>query len=313
VGAPWYNFEMAASAGSPIPCEGCGFVYDLDAAADAGATILVTAAQLSAIIGAGDASVRRRPDSDTWSILEYGCHVRDVLLVQRERVLLALRVEEPNVETMGRDERVEADDYIDQQPVDVARQLGDAALLFSGVLGRLDERGWQRTLIYNYPDRATRTLAWVAVHTVHELVHHLGDVQRQLGQLDVANTVNNQRAGFHSVTPRIVVRNVEAQVDFLRTVFDATGEVPGGRPAEIHIGDSLIMVTSATDRELFPAFLYVYVDEVERCYQRALAAGAITIEPPLDTPYGDRRAMVRDPFGNIFQIAQSNESAKRLS
>ena len=111
------------------------------------------------------------------------------------------------------------------------------------------------------------------------------------------------RAGYRSVTPRIVVCDVAAQVDFLRAVFDASGDVDPARPAEIRIGDSLIMVTSAATRDLFPGFFYVYVDDADMSYQRALAAGATTVEAPLDTPYGDRRAMVRDPFGNVFQIA----------
>ena len=63
------------------------------------------------------------------------------------------------------------------------------------------------------------------------------------------------------------------------------------------------MVTEAGERDLFPAFLYVYVDDADATYERAVAAGASTIEAPLDTPYGDRRAMVRDPFGNVYQIA----------
>jgi uncharacterized glyoxalase superfamily protein PhnB len=109
--------------------------------------------------------------------------------------------------------------------------------------------------------------------------------------------------GFYSVTPRLVVADVEGQVEFLRTVFDADGAIPVGRPAEIRIGDSLVMVSSAGARELFPAFLYVYVDDADRRYRLALQAGAISLEAPLDTPYGDRRAMVRDPFGNVFQIA----------
>ena len=86
-------------------------------------------------------------------------------------------------------------------------------------------------------------------------------------------------------------------------VFNATGSVESGRPAEIAVGDSLIMVSPTTEREPFPAFLYVYVPDTDAAYERALAAGAISLEPPLDTPYGDRRAMVRDPFGNVFQIA----------
>jgi PhnB protein len=111
------------------------------------------------------------------------------------------------------------------------------------------------------------------------------------------------RAGFHSVTPRIVVDDVTAQVEFLRRVFGATGSVESGRPAEIQIGNSVVMVSPASGRERFQAFLYVYVDDADTTYRRALDAGALSVEEPFETPYGDRRAMVRDPFGNLFQIA----------
>jgi PhnB protein len=111
------------------------------------------------------------------------------------------------------------------------------------------------------------------------------------------------REGYHSVTPRIVVEDVGAQVRFLQTVFGATGSAEPGRPAEILIGNSLVMVSPAVERDPFPAFLYVYVDDADAAYHRALHAGALSVEEPLDTPYGDRRAMVRDPFGNVFQIA----------
>jgi len=49
------------------------------------------------------------------------------------------------------------------------------------------------------------------------------------------------------------------------------------------------MVSSAGERELFPAFLYVYVAHADASFARALAAGAMTLEEPLDTPNGDRR------------------------
>jgi uncharacterized glyoxalase superfamily protein PhnB len=101
----------------------------------------------------------------------------------------------------------------------------------------------------------------------------------------------------------MVVSDAVAAVGFLRAVFGAAGEVREGRPAEIRIGDSVVMVSAAGQRELFPAFLYVYVDDADGAYRRALAAGAVSLEEPLDTPYGDRRAMVRDPSGNVFQIA----------
>jgi PhnB protein len=111
------------------------------------------------------------------------------------------------------------------------------------------------------------------------------------------------RKGFHSITPRIVVADAAGQVGFLRAVFDGTGEHHHDRPAEIRIGDSLVLVTPAGVREPFPAFLYVYVDDADGRYRRALEAGAVSLEEPLDTPYGDRRAMVRDPWGNVWQIA----------
>jgi PhnB protein len=111
------------------------------------------------------------------------------------------------------------------------------------------------------------------------------------------------RQGYHSITPRIVVEDVAAQVNFLRSVFGATGSVEPGRPAEMLIGNSLVMVSPAVERDLFQAFLYVYVDDADAVYRHALDAGAVSLEEPLETPYGDRRAMVRDPFGNVFQIA----------
>ena len=111
------------------------------------------------------------------------------------------------------------------------------------------------------------------------------------------------RAGYRAVTPRLVVPDVATQVSFLRDVFGATGDIETDRPAEVRIGDSVIMISSIGERDRFPAFLYIYVDDAEEAFRRAVSAGAEVLEEPLDTPYGDRRAMVRDPFGNVFQIA----------
>ncbi|TWC06791.1 hypothetical protein FBZ93_10179 [Bradyrhizobium macuxiense] len=52
---------------------------------------------------------------------------------------------------------------------------------------------------------------------------------------------------------------------------------------------------------LYPS--YVYVRNADETYRRAIAAGAGPIEAPADTPYGDRRAMVRDSWANVWQIA----------
>ncbi|MGH9125597.1 MAG: VOC family protein [Acidimicrobiales bacterium] len=109
--------------------------------------------------------------------------------------------------------------------------------------------------------------------------------------------------GYHTVTPRLVVADVGAQVEFLRAVFGATGDVALDRPAEIRIGDSRLLVSAAGERQQFSAFLYVYVEDTNAAYRRAIEAGAVTVEEPQDTPYGDHRAMVQDPLGNLWQIA----------
>ena len=161
-------------------CAECGFEYDLGEAPRAGGAIVDAAEELAGRLRDGaDLGTRRRPD--LWSPLEYGCHVRDVLLVQRERVLAARRTECPSFDPMGRDERAEHDGYAEQDPFDVARQLADAARMFAHDLSRLDGPEWERTLMYNYPARFERSLRWVAVHTVHEVRHHALDVRRQLG------------------------------------------------------------------------------------------------------------------------------------
>jgi hypothetical protein len=161
-------------------CGECGFEYDLSEAHAAGPSIVAGVAELAALLDDPGADLRSRRQPQTWSPLEYGCHVRDVLLVQRERVLAARRTDRPSCDPMGRDERVEHDGYADQDPTDVARQAGDAAQMFAHALSRLGPGDWERTLMYSYPERFERSLRWVAVHTVHEVQHHLLDIRRQL-------------------------------------------------------------------------------------------------------------------------------------
>jgi len=161
-------------------CDECEFAYDLTQASGSGAAIVEGAASIARALRDTSIDVKSRRDANTWSPLEYGCHLRDVLLVQRERVLMARREDCPSYPPMGRDERAEHDGYADQDPARVAEQLNDAALLFSNVLARLGSDDWQRTMIYNYPTPTERTMEWVALHTEHEIRHHLLDVNRQL-------------------------------------------------------------------------------------------------------------------------------------
>lgn len=113
-----------------------------------------------------------------------------------------------------------------------------------------------------------------------------------------------QPAGWHTVTPRIVVPDPENLITFIQQVFYGRGEFRPGLPAEIRIGDSVVMISDGGGlRETAPAFLYVYVADADSTYSRAIAAHAVSIEAPADMPYGDRRATVKDPWGNLWQIA----------
>ncbi len=109
--------------------------------------------------------------------------------------------------------------------------------------------------------------------------------------------------GWHSVTPRLVVHDPVLLVRFLKSTFDAVGEYAAKAPSQMKIGDSIVMVSAVGARDANQSFLYVYVDDVDATYRRALQAGAASIEEPQDVPYGDRRAMVKDPCGNDWQIA----------
>ena len=109
--------------------------------------------------------------------------------------------------------------------------------------------------------------------------------------------------GWHTVTPKIVVKNAAGLTEFIRQVFEATGDYLLDRPSVIKIGDSIIMVGEAGIRSETTAFLYVYVEDTDATYQRALDADAKSVEKPFDTPYGDRRCMVEDKWGNTWQIA----------
>ena len=113
-----------------------------------------------------------------------------------------------------------------------------------------------------------------------------------------------QPQGYPTVIPRIVTRDVPGVAGFLKSVLDARGAVRAGAPTELRIGDSLLMVSDGGGlRAVTPSFLYVYVENVDTAYRLALHAGARTLEAPTDTPYGDRRATVQDPWGNTWQIA----------
>ncbi|HMD01445.1 MAG TPA: VOC family protein [Candidatus Baltobacteraceae bacterium] len=114
--------------------------------------------------------------------------------------------------------------------------------------------------------------------------------------------------GFHNVNAYLVVEDPDALVQFLINVFGAQiGErfTFEGRTthAEARIGDAIVMIGGARNGTPAPAMLYVYVDDCDAAYERAILAGAESIMPPADMYYGDRHGGVRDQSGNSWWIA----------
>jgi PhnB protein len=117
-------------------------------------------------------------------------------------------------------------------------------------------------------------------------------------------------AELHSITPYLHPKSAPPVIDFLKRAFDAEeverAQDPEGvvHHAKIRVGDSIIAMGEAHGPYLpMPPALHVYVPDTDATYRRALAAGAISIDEPVDAGYGDRYAGVKDPFGNVWYIA----------
>ncbi len=117
------------------------------------------------------------------------------------------------------------------------------------------------------------------------------------------DTVSHIPKGWRTITPRIVVRDTLDFVSFVKRVFEAGGEYREGAPTVLSIGDSMIMISDIGIRGPTTAFLYVYVHDADETYRLAVSGGAVSLEEPTNMAYGDRRAMIEDRWGNIWQIA----------
>ena len=126
--------------------------------------------------------------------------------------------------------------------------------------------------------------------------------------------------GYNSITPYLIVRGAAKAIDYYKSVFGATEvfrmDGPDGKVghAELKIGDSRIMLAdenpsmgagyaSATSIGASPVSLYLYIPDVDRVVERAVAAGAKLLKPVQDQFYGDRSGFIQDPFGHLWGVA----------
>ena len=123
------------------------------------------------------------------------------------------------------------------------------------------------------------------------------------------------RKGVQTLTPYLVVERLDEFLAFLQAlgaeeILRAPGTA-GGTHVELRIDDSTIMAGSAPGAPGSPIAMHLYVPDADAVYQRALAAGATSFYGPMDQPYGDREAGVRDGFGNTWYIATHKATGHR--
>jgi PhnB protein len=116
--------------------------------------------------------------------------------------------------------------------------------------------------------------------------------------------------GYHTVTPYLTVNDPGAVIDFLKKAFDALetfamrDDKGNVQHAEVKIGDSMVMLGGAHDQwKARPSNFYLYVEDVDAVYKKAVAAGGKSISEPATQFYGDRHGGVEDSQGNNWWVA----------
>ncbi|HWC95742.1 MAG TPA: VOC family protein [Candidatus Sulfopaludibacter sp.] len=134
----------------------------------------------------------------------------------------------------------------------------------------------------------------------------------------MAQTTTPVPAGFHTLTPHLVVKGAADYIDFLKKAFNAVeirrSPGPGGKlmHAQLHMGDSMLMLADDFAQEFhmtpyvegnLPLYLQLYVPDVDALYNQAVAAGCKATMPVSDQFWGDRYGQVQDPWGFHWAIA----------
>ena len=125
--------------------------------------------------------------------------------------------------------------------------------------------------------------------------------------------------GYHSITPMLIVKDGLKAIEYYKKVFGAmdkgTMMMPDNKSvahAELMIGDSKIMLSdefpemkslSPTTIGGTPVSLYLYIEDVDKTFNLAVAEGGKSLFPVQDRFYGDRHGSIQDPFGHIWSIA----------
>jgi hypothetical protein len=154
------------------PCPQCGYDGALVHPTDVGAHIRRDAADW--VTRLQQPEVATRPTPTVWSVLEYGCHVRDVHRIFNHRVGLMLAEDDPTFPNWDQDQTAIDADYGAQQPSLVARELVDAASAVADTYARVPADAWPRRGLRS--NGSEFTITSISRYHLHDIVHHAWDV-----------------------------------------------------------------------------------------------------------------------------------------
>lgn len=155
------------------PCPECGFDTSTFAREEVAALLRANAAEWREVLAAMG-RVRERPRPDTWSALEYACHVRDVCRRYSQRLELMLTQDGPTFPNWDQDATAVEERYGEQDPVTVGAELVAAADELADRFTAVSADQWRRTGTRS--DGARFTVESFARYLIHDPVHHLYDV-----------------------------------------------------------------------------------------------------------------------------------------
>jgi hypothetical protein len=154
------------------PCPDCG--YDAGAIRPTDVADHVRRDARDWVTRLAGPSVTARPAPGVWSVLEYGCHVRDVHRIFGERVRLMVAEDDPRFPNWDQDETALADDYPSQEPGTVADELARAAAAVADTYDSVPADAWSRRGLRS--NGSEFTIATISLYHLHDIVHHAWDV-----------------------------------------------------------------------------------------------------------------------------------------
>jgi hypothetical protein len=165
-------------------CAHCGFSWATLSRVELATRMSGAVESFVNVMKAAGSDVAARPSAQRWSILEYGGHLRDVILSIRERVVLASVLDVPVGTPIFRDERVDIGFYSEDTAADVALELQVVTYLFLKTVATIPEHFEDRKLIYSDRTPLEITIASALLNALHECEHHLGDAFEDLTLLE---------------------------------------------------------------------------------------------------------------------------------